>query len=38
MAVYVYDVSAAELARIGGGSWSISSGGDRPIETLTLNF
>jgi hypothetical protein len=37
----VYDLSAAELAQIEGGllsGWSISSGGDRPTETITLNF
>jgi hypothetical protein len=41
MAVYVYDVSAAELAQIEGGllsGWSMSSGGDRPTESLSLNF
>ena len=41
MAVYVYDVSAAELAQIDGGllrGWNMSSGGDRPAETVTLNF
>ena len=40
-ALYVYDLSAAELAQIEGGllsGWSISSGGDRPTETITLNF
>ena len=38
MVAYVYDLSAAELAQIEGGSWSISSGGDRPVESVTLNF
>jgi lactobin A/cerein 7B family class IIb bacteriocin len=38
MAVYVYDLSAAELAQIEGGGWNIGSGGDRPAETVTLNF
>jgi hypothetical protein len=35
MAVYVYDVSAAELARVEGGGWDVTS---HPTETITLNF
>jgi len=51
MAVYVYDLSGAELAQIEGGSflkytftdvlisgWSMSSGGDRPTESVSFNF
>jgi hypothetical protein len=41
MAGYVYDLSAAELAQIEGGllsGWNMGSGGDRPTETVTLNF
>ena len=41
MVVYVYDLSAAELAQIEGGllsGWNMSSSGVRPTETVTLNF
>jgi hypothetical protein len=38
MVAYVYELSAAELAEIEGGSWSWGAVNARPMESVTLNF